>query len=148
MILVTKRRKVASIGYHSVYKVEDTETVPLTIETGHLSELEKRYHKAFHSIDLSSNFYYSHTYDVTHTLQHNMVMTDNLERKSTGEPAWRFVWNEYLSKRVLSEVGSNWIVPVIHGYVCQSEITVFGRCVLLTVVGRRSNRFAGKTNQK
>ncbi|GAU95241.1 hypothetical protein RvY_06890-2 [Ramazzottius varieornatus] len=143
MILVTKRRKVASVGYHSVYKIEDTETIPLAVDTGPLSPREQRYHKAFHSIDLSSNFYYSHTYDITHTLQHNMLITENLEKKSTGAPAWRFVWNEYLSKQVLAEVGTNWIVPVIHGYVCQSEITVFGRCVLLTVIGRRSNRFAG-----
>ncbi|OQV11833.1 Polyphosphoinositide phosphatase [Hypsibius exemplaris] len=145
MVLVTKRRKVATIGYHFVYKIEETETVPLAADIAAVasSPHEQRYHKTFQSIDLSSNFYYSHSYDITHTLQHNMALGNNLELVSGGEPAWRFVWNEYLLKQLLGNIGNDWIVPVIHGYVCQSEITVFSRCVLLTVLARRSNRFAG-----
>jgi phosphatidylinositol 3,5-bisphosphate 5-phosphatase len=99
MILVTKRRKVATIGYHFVYKIEETETVPLVPESSFaVSPNEQRYHKTFQSIDLSSNFYYSHSYDITHSVQHNMTKTNDLELVSGGEPAWRFVWNEFLLK--------------------------------------------------
>lgn len=34
---------------------------------------EQRYVKMFQSIDLSSNFYFSYSYDLTHTLQSNMA---------------------------------------------------------------------------
>lgn len=34
---------------------------------------EQRYVKMFQGIDLSSNFYFSYSYDLTHTLQYNMA---------------------------------------------------------------------------
>lgn len=36
-----------------------------------------RYLKTFQNVDLSSNFYFSYTYDLTHTLQFNMVTYTN-----------------------------------------------------------------------
>ena len=37
----------------------------------------------------------------------------------------------------------DWILNVIHGFVDQSNISVYGSPVLLTLIARRSNRFAG-----
>lgn len=73
LILIVKRRKVASIGYHTVYKVEDTKLVyiPNKPPCDHVSE-ETRYARAFTSVDLSSNFYFSYSYDLTHSLQYNL----------------------------------------------------------------------------
>lgn len=34
---------------------------------------EQRYLKMFQAVDLSTNFYYSYSYDITHTLQMNMA---------------------------------------------------------------------------
>lgn len=39
----------------------------------HFHSDEQRYVKMFQSIDLSSNFYFSYSYDITHTLQSNMA---------------------------------------------------------------------------
>lgn len=73
LILIIKRRKVASIGYHTIFKIEDTKLVyiPNKQPTAFLSE-EARYLKAFTSIDLNSNFYFSYSYDITHSLQYNL----------------------------------------------------------------------------
>lgn len=73
LILIIKRRKVASIGYHTVYKVEDTRLVyiPNKQPSEHVRE-EARYVKAFNSIDLTSNFYFSYSYDISHSLQYNL----------------------------------------------------------------------------
>lgn len=74
IILVTKRRKVAVIGHHTIYKIEDTSMIYIpndTIRVFHPDE--QRYVKMFQSIDLSSNFYFSYSYDLTHTLQNNMT---------------------------------------------------------------------------
>jgi hypothetical protein len=61
IILVTKRRKIATIGYHSVYKIEDTACIYIPSDGPSKNPDELRYLKLFQSIDLSSNFYF--TYD-------------------------------------------------------------------------------------
>lgn len=73
LILIIKRRKVASIGYHTIYKVEETKLVYIPNEqpTEFINE-ETRYVRAFNSIDLTSNFYFSYSYDISHTLQYNL----------------------------------------------------------------------------
>lgn len=71
---MTKRRKVAVIGHHTIYKIEDTSMIYIPNDTVRLFHPdEQRYVKMFQSIDLSSNFYFSYSYDLTHTLQSNMA---------------------------------------------------------------------------
>ena len=40
-------------------------------------------------------------------------------------------------------VGQDWILPVIHGFVDQGNVSIYGSPVLLTLIARRSNRYAG-----
>lgn len=73
LILIIKRRKVAEVGYHTIYKVEDTRLVYIpNQQPTELVDEEARYVKAFNSIDLTSNFYFSYSYDISHTLQYNL----------------------------------------------------------------------------
>lgn len=74
LILIIKRRKVASIGYHTIYKIEETKLVYIPNEqpTEFINE-ETRYVRAFSSIDLTSNFYFSYSYDISRTLQYNLL---------------------------------------------------------------------------
>lgn len=59
LILVTKRRKVAVIGLHTIYKIEDTAMIYIPNESIRIPHPdESRYLKMFQSIDLSSNFYF------------------------------------------------------------------------------------------
>ena len=44
---------------------------------------------------------------------------------------------------MLNQVHNDWILHMIHGFVDQSNISVLGSPVLLTLIARRSNRFAG-----
>ena len=70
MLLITKRRRAAMIGQHCIYKVEDTTLVSIS-NTDMNNPDEQRYVKMFNAIDLSSNFYFSYSYDLTQTFQHN-----------------------------------------------------------------------------
>lgn len=59
IIVINKRRKVAVIGHHSIYKIQDTNMIYIPndiVRTVHPDE--QRYVKMFQSIDLSSNFYF------------------------------------------------------------------------------------------
>ena len=39
---------------------------------------EKRYKDLFFGVDLTKGFYFSYTYDLTHTVQHNMVPNNHV----------------------------------------------------------------------
>ncbi|CAK9830385.1 Polyphosphoinositide phosphatase [Anthophora retusa] len=190
IILVTKRRKVAVIGHHTIYKIEDTSMI--YIPSDHVRVFhpdEQRYVKMFQSIDLRSNFYFSYSYDLTHTLQSNMTPpkhikpdisstddgnlnqtkyndTEDVEdffnmwafKKSypnnsdaekyvdygvRSNPHRRFVWNSHLLKPVENDLHRDWILYIIHGFIGQSNISIFGRSMYVTIIARRSNKYAG-----
>ncbi|CAL1527176.1 unnamed protein product [Lymnaea stagnalis] len=236
MILVTKRKKAAVIGSHTIYKIEDTSMLYIPNDSvRYVHPDESRYVKMFQTVDLSSNFYFSYSYDLTHTLQFNMapVIQPNtnpldqgpgpgkvqqssaahqpskrtssksqslweddvssaesaspdvippkvIEREefSIGEvsdlnispdtavltraelqekenkeeavmygiknsPCRKYVWNNHLLKGFEGNVHSDWVLYIIHGFIGQSNVCVFGKSVYLTLIGRRSNRYAG-----
>ncbi|RVE46868.1 hypothetical protein evm_008513 [Chilo suppressalis] len=206
IILVTKRRKIAVIGYHSIYKIEDTATIYIPSDGSKPQNPdEQRYLKMFQAVDLSTNFYYSYSYDITHTLQMNMAPPRQLapvlfpkpvtaavyQTKSTSDieneelqcicqqmddnedifetwkkqlekrperpglssqkldigvrsvPEWRYVWNSHLLSAVHSHLHPDWILYIVHGFIEQSNLNIFGRPVYLTLIARRSNRYAG-----
>lgn len=55
----------------------------------------------------------------------------------------RFVWNAYLLKPMTSILNRDWFLEIIHGFVSQSHISIFGRSVYVCLIARRSTRFAG-----
>ena len=73
MILITKRTKCGVIGKHIIYTIKDTHMIRVcepSVKQTH--PLEQRYVRMFTNIDLNSNFYFSYSYDLTRTLQHNL----------------------------------------------------------------------------
>jgi len=122
---------------------------------------EQRYFKMFQAIDLSSNFYFSYSYDLTHTLQHNLS-NPNFLQKSCGEKVElcnvpglssgqfsyisqfqsKFVWNEYLMKG-MENIDPEWVLPIVHGFVDQSNVSIYGKPIYVTLIARRSKKYAG-----
>lgn len=73
MILVTKRTKCGVIDKHVIHTIKDTVMIRVcepSVKQAH--PLEQRYLRMFTNIDLNSNFYFSYSYDLTRTLQHNL----------------------------------------------------------------------------
>lgn len=63
LVLVTKRRRVAVLGLHTIYKVQDTAMIYIPHDSVRIAHPdEARYLKMFQSIDLSSNFYFRFVY--------------------------------------------------------------------------------------
>ncbi|GAB6033742.1 hypothetical protein CHUAL_013865 [Chamberlinius hualienensis] len=152
IILITKRRRVGLIGHHTIYKIEETcmHYIPNdSVRSQHPDE--SRYVKIFQNMDLSSNFYFSYSYDLTHSLQYNLTGPKNLPTDLTpGEmyafrtkPVEKFTWNWYLLGPVTETVHHGWILHVIHGFVEQSNISIFGKAVYVALIARRSNKYAG-----
>jgi phosphatidylinositol 3,5-bisphosphate 5-phosphatase len=152
LVLVTKRRRVALIGQHFVYKIEDT--VMLPVANGSLSPSphphEAKYLKIFQTVDMTSNFYFSYTYDLTNPLQCNMHAPSPEEALGQAycadilpQPEDTYVWNTHLLQPLQGRVRPLWTVNIIHGFVAQSNLNVFGRSIYITLIARRSRHFAG-----
>ena len=109
MILITKRRKVALVGHHTIYKVEDVAMVYIPSESvrKHDSE-EAKYVKMFQSVDLSSNFYFSYSYDLTHSLQYNMTRVTVGSRGQGEQREGRGRRDEYSSNDSANESGDDY----------------------------------------
>ncbi|KAF5893809.1 polyphosphoinositide phosphatase, partial [Clarias magur] len=179
IILITKRRKMADIGGHSIYKIEDTNMIYIPNDSVRVTHPdEARYVRMFQNVDLSSNFYFSYSYDLSHSLQYNMTLLQTpydhgenevLHASSSSssskqdsfdifedeglptqvvnglknEPYAKYVWNSRLMEKVKDVVHPDWLLYIIHGFCGQSKLLIYGRPVYVTLIARRSSRFAG-----
>ncbi|KAK4109925.1 hypothetical protein N656DRAFT_715042 [Canariomyces notabilis] len=153
MLLITKKSTVAMIGGHYVYQIDGTDLIPLTSPNFKMDQRnteESRFLGILNNLDLTRSFYYSYSYDITRTLQHNI----SRERAAliNGQPCAAdddlnsmFVWNNHLlqpAARVLNKP-YDWCRPIIHGYIDQAAVSVYGRTAHIAIIARRSRYFAG-----
>ncbi|KAL9969462.1 hypothetical protein ACROYT_G021682 [Oculina patagonica] len=112
IILITERRKEAQIGGHSIYKIEDTKLIPIANELVRQKFQhpdESKYVKIFQNVDLSSNFYFSYSYDLTHNLQRQMAPIINPSPfNSTSADSWQ-AWGpcEHFDKETAQDVSAS-----------------------------------------
>ena len=154
MLIITNRKQVAMVGGHYIYQVEGTELMPLT--TGASSRFardrnpeESRFLGILSNLDLSKSFYFSYSYDITHSLQYNLIRQRHTMnegyRHAPEEFNSMFAWNHHLLNPAIAALKHpfNWCLPIIHGFIDQSALDIFGRAVYITIIGRRSRHFAG-----
>jgi phosphatidylinositol 3,5-bisphosphate 5-phosphatase len=99
---------------------------------------ENKYRSLFQTMELTRDFYFSYTYDLTNTLQ------DNMGPGAAPELRHKFLWNHHLFCGLLQRgLSRAWLPPIVHGFFRQQSLTVFGRALTLTLVARRSRLFAG-----
>ncbi|KAL2267727.1 hypothetical protein VTJ83DRAFT_5004 [Remersonia thermophila] len=153
MLLITKKSTVAIIGGHYIYQIEGTELIPLARPGARQDQRnpeESRFLGILNHLDLTRSFYYSYSYDLTRTLQHNITR----ERTALlhGRPCSAeddlnsmFVWNNHLLQPVIKAINApfDWCRPIIHGYLDQAAVSVYGRIAHITIIARRSRYFAG-----
>lgn len=157
--VITKCSQVAVIGGHFVYHVDETKLIPLNFQYRRPEKYsdEEKLLSIFKYLDLGKTFYFSHTYDITNSLQTNFLRhktaaasNTKLPHESIGNAGFehneRFVWNNNLLKPVLSqaEIATyEWFQPIIHGFIDQANISIYGRKIYITIIARRSHHFAG-----
>jgi len=167
LILITQRKKVGVISGNTIYGVKATEMVSIRpIKDGGVNQswgkqvmgavnkrlnptqheiAEQRYLGLFQFIDLTKDFYFSYTYDLTHSLQRNIA---TCSARVFPPPPCKdmYAWNHYLTSEIESCVGNNtcfWVLPMIHGSFIQRRCSLFGRIIDITLIARRSRHFAG-----
>jgi hypothetical protein len=168
LILITQRRKVGTMSGNTIYGVKATEMIPIKpMQEGGVNQswgkqvmgavnkrlnptqheiAEQRYLGLFQFIDLTKDFYFSYTYDLTHSLQRNI--TSSSARVFPPPPCKdMYAWNYYLTSEIETCVGKlnacYWVLPMIHGSFTQRRCSLFGRILDITLIARRSRHFAG-----
>ncbi|KAJ6148350.1 hypothetical protein N7497_010332 [Penicillium chrysogenum] len=128
MLLVTKRGQVAMLGGHNVYQIDETELIPLTTSEPSHPKAEKHSEEArIISAGIARPTRDGHPHPPSHDY-HSM-----------------FIWNHHLLSPAAEALKNpyEWCLPIIHGYVDQSKMSVYGRVVYITIIARRSRFFAG-----
>jgi hypothetical protein len=133
MLVITKRSQVAMIGGHFVYQIDGTELIPLTtgnskFKAGDAKNTEEaRFLSILHNLDLTRSFYFSYSYDITRTLQHNICTERENIAKGVPFPHRHdynsmFVWNTHLLQPASFALNNayDWCLPVVHGYIDQA----------------------------
>ena len=131
MLLATKRSSVAVIGGHYIYQIDGTELLSLAPSTNRAKvdrhPEEARFVSILNNLDLTRSFYFSRSYDITNTLQHNLQWERQQLRKPVPGDRRRlnemFVWNRYLLEPASSVLRNpyDWCIAVIHGFVDQAS---------------------------
>lgn len=107
---------------------------------------ELRYQGLYQVVDLTKNFYFSYTYDLTRSLQENFLVTTT---QPFPTPPFKdmYAWNYFLTRDsegcLTSTTSYYWIMPIIHGAFVQRKINDYGRYLSIIVLARRSRHFAG-----
>jgi phosphatidylinositol 3,5-bisphosphate 5-phosphatase len=156
MLLITRRSQVAVIGGHFTYSIDGTELVPLTTSSGSRfkqdakNSEEARFLGILNNLDLTRSFYFSYSYNITQTLQHNIIREREAVAKGLPYPHAQdynsmFVWNSHLLQPASAALKNpfDWCLPIIHGYIDQSALSIYGKTVYVTIIARRSRYFAG-----
>lgn len=153
LCVVTQRSPIAILGGHYIYHIDDTELIPISNnykKPDNYSE-EARFLATFANLDLSKTFYFSYTYDLTNTMQRNILREkkkaygfSNTE-KFHDQYNEMFIWNSSLLKPIVETYDRlyDWFQPIIHGFIDQANVSIFDKKVYITVIARRSHHFAG-----
>ncbi|CUM68480.1 uncharacterized protein PRCAT00006205001 [Priceomyces carsonii] len=164
--IITKCSQVAILGGHYVYHVDETKLIPLDVNYRKPEKYsdEEKLLSIFKYLDLGKTFYFSYTYDITNTLQTNFLRNKKLateyqfmsrrdytfkghaDQSNIFELNDRFVWNNLLLEPILknNEVAIyEWFQPIIHGFIDQANISIYGKKIFITLIARRSHHFAG-----
>ncbi|VDL77712.1 unnamed protein product [Nippostrongylus brasiliensis] len=110
-----------------------------------ISAEEQRYVRLFQTVDLSTDFYFSYTYDLSRSLQENALSSDwDRDGERPMDSDRKFVWNSFLLEPLRNNlVSEQWLLEIVHGYVGQQLINLPFTKLSLTLIGRRSAEYAG-----
>jgi len=149
LLTITKRKLVGILGGHEIWQVKETSMIPFPKTVLHLTEEQNRDNKVFvqmiKSVLDGDGFYFSYTFDLSHTFQRLQNTTSDFGHIPLFERADpRFVWNHHLIKilAVQPEL-SRFVLPVIQGFISIKKCSIKQSSFDFALISRRSCFRAG-----
>uniref|UniRef100_A0A2K5QG92 Phosphatidylinositol-3-phosphatase SAC1 n=1 Tax=Cebus imitator TaxID=2715852 RepID=A0A2K5QG92_CEBIM len=122
LIVITKKTKVGEFFNHVIWKATDFDVLSYKKTMLHLTDIQLQDNKTFlamlnHVLNVDG-FYFSTTYDLTHTLQRLSNTSPEFQEMSLLERAdQRFVWNGHLLRELSAQPEVHrFALPVLHGF--------------------------------
>lgn len=148
LIIATHRELAGYIAGHAVWRLAGTQLIPYFRSTLHLSPEQLKDNVDYvNMIELVLSipyYYFSYTYDITHTLQRLHTITPDFMAQSLLERAdQRFVWNNYLLNNFRSPEFRNFSLPIMLGFISVNLCLINGCYFSWSIISRRSIYRAG-----
>ncbi|XP_067857935.1 phosphatidylinositol-3-phosphatase SAC1-B-like isoform X2 [Heptranchias perlo] len=149
LIVITKKQKMGDLFNHAVWKATEFNIISYKKTVLHLTEMQMFDNKTFltmlNNVLNTDGFYFSTTYDLTHTLQRLANTSPEFQEMSLLERAdQRFVWNGHLLREFAAQPELHrFAVPVVHGFMTVKRCSINGKYFDWTVLSRRSCFRAG-----
>ncbi|KAK2560828.1 Phosphatidylinositol-3-phosphatase SAC1-B [Acropora cervicornis] len=121
LVVITKKTLVGLIKGHEVWKIKGTDVLAFPRATLHLTEKQQQNNSVYlsmvQSVLQTESFYFSCSYDLTHTLQRlSRTSPDFLQMPLFERADPRFVWNGHLLRPLVVQPELHkFILPVMHG---------------------------------
>jgi synaptojanin len=123
---------IGSIHNSNIYEIKGTELIPFvpnTIEPETQASEKDNISKLF-----TSGFYFSYYYDLTRSMQ-NSSNQENLHSRADKS----FYWNlELYRDLILQGVDTQWLIPVIQGFISVQQTVCKENNITLILISRRS----------
>ncbi|EAR84569.2 SacI-like domain protein (macronuclear) [Tetrahymena thermophila SB210] len=162
MVYIKEIKKIAKIGRHKLWTIQKTEVLKL-FDGKNSSKEEQQFRKQLNEYDMTQGFYSSYSYDLTNTLNRNMMRNAleiidsqnkyqnqlNLDRrysqsKQLGQFCEIFMWNYYAVQQFYHILqNKKWVIPIIHGYLEQKNLKSLNSSFSITIISRRCRHHAG-----
>ncbi|EGI61638.1 SAC1 phosphatase, partial [Acromyrmex charruanus] len=149
LIVVTDAQMCGTIAGHNIFKISSTDVIPYTRSFLHLTEKQVQnnstYLEMVKSVLNTPYFYFSYTYDLSHTMQrlHNTT-PEFLQMPLHDRADPRFVWNAYLLQDLSARPEQyKFCLPIIHGFISLNTVVVNGVAFNWGIVSRRGIHRAG-----
>ena len=148
--LITQRKKVGKIGPNFIYTIKSADVfaikpkdksgknpfmklwskVSKKMNQTATDSAESKYMGLYQFLDITKDFFFSYSYDLTNSLQHNHAMSSvNAFPPPPSQDI--FEWNNYQMEEFRTLVGelsgSRWVIPIIHGSFQQKMFSIFGK---------------------
>lgn len=148
LVVATHRVFVGYVSNQVIWRLAGFDLIAFHNSLMHLSEIQKSHNETY--LEMIRNvldtpyFYFSYTYDLTHTQQRLHGATKEFMQMGLAERAdQRFVWNKYLMQHFSRADLKQYCLPVILGFVSIHQVNVNGHYFSWILISRRSTHRAG-----
>lgn len=149
LLVVSSKLKVGTLLGNDIYRVDNFELISYVKNENKLMENENKSNemskRMIHSVLQTDYFYFSYTYDLTHSLQQlNNTSPDFINQPLFNRADPRFVWNKFLIETLDSRREfTNYMLPLVHGIISINSQKLSDKTVELALISRRSALNAG-----
>ncbi|XP_062552264.1 phosphatidylinositol-3-phosphatase SAC1 [Armigeres subalbatus] len=148
LVVMTHRIFVGIINSQVIWRLAGFDIIPFVPSLTHLSETQKAQNSVYlamvRQVLDTPYYYFSYTYDITHTLQRLHCMPPDFMQTALYERSdSRFVWNGYLLKYFHRPDLRQYSLPLILGFVSINDVLVNNHSFQWILISRRSVHRAG-----